>query len=65
MDFDFTPDEDAFRAELRAFLDTELPECVQELGLDPTVEERVRRLVDKQTHAEIAEDRLRLTGLLS
>ena len=26
MDFDFTPEEEAFRAELRAFLDDELPE---------------------------------------
>jgi alkylation response protein AidB-like acyl-CoA dehydrogenase len=25
MDFDFTPEEEAFRAELRAFLDDELP----------------------------------------
>ena len=30
MDFDFTPEEEAFRAELRAFLDDELPDVVED-----------------------------------
>src|SRR6185295_9452895 len=45
--------------------DAEVAERVQKLALDPTVEERVRRLVNEEAHAEIAEDRLRLAGLLS
>ena len=34
MDFDFTPEEEAFRAELRAFLDDELPEWWKTVFVD-------------------------------
>ncbi len=34
MDFDFTPEEEAFRTELRAFLDHELPEWWKTVFVD-------------------------------
>ena len=44
--------------------DAEFPERVEQLGLDPTVEHRVRRLVDQEWRSEIAEDRSRLARVL-
>ena len=40
--------------------DAELAERVEQVRLDPAVEERVRRLVDQERRAELAQDRRRL-----
>src|SRR5213076_2662344 len=51
MDFEFTPDEEAFRAELRAFLDEELPEWWRTVFVDDAralSQARGARLVDAQ-----------------
>ncbi len=52
MDFDFTPEEEAFRAELRAFLDDELPEWWKTVFVDdaramPFTREFCHRLAER------------------
>ena len=49
-------------AHIRAL--NELAERVDEIRLDPAVQDRVGGLVDEQRRAEVAEDGMRLTGLL-
>jgi hypothetical protein len=44
--------------------DSELAERIEELGLDPAVQQRVRRLVDQERYAEVAQDRRGLARLL-
>ncbi len=44
--------------------DAQLAECVEQVGLDPAIEHRVRGLVDQERRAQLAEDRGSLSRLL-